>query len=225
MKNNNLCDTVTDELLRMIKEGIFKPGEQLPNEIDLSEQLSVSRTTLREAKSNLVAMNILTKHRGRGTFVVDKEMLDRKNQQFDRLKFDQSRMAALFEIRMIMEPDIARLAAEKATDEEINQIEEIERAIEESCDQPDKVMQYNSDFHNAICNATHNEFLIRVFHNINQAIRDNKQIAGEESHSLDKVIRSHQLIVGFLKLRDAIGVRDAMELHLQETMEEFHIIN
>ena len=126
MKRNNkknLCDVVTAQLLEMIENGSFKPGDQLPNEIELSEQLGVSRTTLREAKSNLVAMNILTKHRGRGTFVVDKQMAPLQKQQLDKLNYDHSRLADLFEIRQILEPNIAMLAAQKAAGSKLRGIQ------------------------------------------------------------------------------------------------------
>lgn len=67
-----LSDRVTMDIMEMITvRQRFKPGDKLPNENELSEELGVSRTTLREAVNNLVAQNVLEKKRGKGTFVVE----------------------------------------------------------------------------------------------------------------------------------------------------------
>lgn len=222
---SNLCDTVMKELLKMIEDGTFKEGEQLPNELVLAEQMGISRTTLREAKNNLVSMNILTKHRGRGTFVVDRHARQEMRQEIDNLNYDQARLAALYELRTMMEPDIAFLAAEKATDEELKKIARIQDELEAAGDENIQVMELNGAFHDAICEATHNEFVIKIFKNINQAIRNNFDVSGGESVATERALRSHRLIVSFLKLRDGTGARDAMELHLKESMEELRLVS
>lgn len=65
--------------------------------------------------------------------------------------------------------------------------------------------------------------LFKIFKNINQAIRNNFDVSGGESVVTEKALRSHRLIVSFLKLRDGTGARDAMELHLKESMEELRL--
>ena len=101
-----LSESVADDILNMIAiENRFSPGDKIPNENDLAEELRVSRTTLREAIRILVTNGILEIERGRGTFI-------RKDIQLDEIENMQSLISAnirtkdLYEIRLIFEPQM-----------------------------------------------------------------------------------------------------------------------
>lgn len=226
MQNNDrkkLSDKVTADLLRLIQEeGRFKPGEQLPNEIELAEQLGVSRTTLREAENVLVSRNILTKHRGRGTFVVDPGEKEAEA-EFDNLNYMQSRLYDLYKLRLMMEPPMAGLAAVKATDEELDEIERIGKRIEDPALSNAQVMEYNRQFHMSIAKATHNDFIFRIFNNINTAIVRYFNVEDEEKINNEDMIRSHSMIIRYLKLRDEQGATEAMRIHLKYSIQDFNI--
>lgn len=219
-----LSDKVTQDLLRMIQvEGIFKPGEQLPNEVELAQRLGVSRTTLREAQNNLVTQNILTKHRGRGTFVTDVEEAKELASEFDILNYTHARLSALYDLRIMMEPAMAGLAARKATDEEISIIEKLHNQMKDEKLTNEDVIELNRRFHVAIANATHNEFVIKIFHNINNAIAEYFDRDNTEKMNNADMIRSHCLIMHNLKLRDEQGATEAMKLHLSYSVKDFNV--
>lgn len=219
----NLCEKVTQELLVMIRDKqIFKPGDQLPNEIVLAEQMGISRTTLREAENNLVSMNILKKHRGKGTFVTDPA--DRGHQEeLDSLNYYQSRLAALYELRLMMEPSMAGLAAARATQAELDVIENLNRRIEKEDLTQEEIMELNRQFHNAIIRASHNEVMIRIYENISNAIFNYFKVSPKEDVRTIDMMLSHNLITQNMKLRDETGTREAMRLHLRSTISDFHI--
>ncbi|MDE6607795.1 MAG: GntR family transcriptional regulator, partial [Lachnospiraceae bacterium] len=121
MKNKMLSQSIADTLLSMITiEKRFSAGDKLPNENELSEELNVSRTTLREAIRILVAYNVLEIQRGIGTFVTQTAF----EQQSDLGHLSEIKVNAkdLYEIRLIFEPEAAYLAAIRGTDAEIKRI-------------------------------------------------------------------------------------------------------
>lgn len=118
MKNKMLSQSVADTILSMITiEKRFSAGDKLPNELDLSEELNVSRTTLREAIRILAAYDILEIQRGKGTFVTENAL--KQPQDFAPLSSIKVNAKDLYEMRLIFEPEAAYFAALRGTDAEI----------------------------------------------------------------------------------------------------------
>ena len=218
-----LSDRVTMDIMEMITiQQRFKPGDKLPNENELSEELGVSRTTLREAVNNLVAQNVLEKKRGRGTYVVENHQLT-NDLGFDELNFMHVRLSDLYELRLMIEPQIAGIAAMKASDQELTDMYEYGKKIEGKDISNEEVIEYNRRFHNAIANATHNEFIIRLFKNINTAIVKEFDIENVEQMNNEDMIQSHKMIMEYLRLRDPEGATQAMRLHLKYSIKDFKL--
>ena len=97
---------------QIVAEGRPGPGEKLPNEVELSRQLGVSRATLREAIRDLTVQGVLEVRRGRGTFVADGA--GEGAPDFGKLERVKGRLRDLFELRAIFEPQAARLACRRA---------------------------------------------------------------------------------------------------------------
>jgi DNA-binding FadR family transcriptional regulator len=151
-KPEMLADSTAQQIMTMIEEeNRFKVGDKLPNENDLALELGVSRSTLREAIKILTTNGILEIKRGRGTFVTSNTIISSQN--FSDIA---SGLDDLFEMRLMFEPDCAYLAAERATDEEIEIIcyygEKIEKKILSGEDRTEDEQK----FHESIANATHN---------------------------------------------------------------------
>ena len=129
----SLVQTTADKIYNMIiKEHIFNPGDKLPNENELSEQLGISRATLRESVKVLSMQGILNVMRGKGTYVAtDIEVFnDYGLGNFDKIKI---RLKDLYEMRLLFEPQVAAIACRRASDEEIREIckcgEEVAKSI------------------------------------------------------------------------------------------------
>ena len=121
MKNKMLSQSVADNILSMITiEKRFAAGDKLPNEIDLAEELNVSRTTLREAIRILVALDILEIQRGKGTYVTENAF--KQQQDIEQLANVKVNAKDLYEMRLIFEPEAAYLATIRATDAEVRRI-------------------------------------------------------------------------------------------------------
>ena len=129
---SRLSDRIADSILSMITvEQRFLPGSKLPNENILSEELNVSRTTLREAIRILATGGILEIRRGRGTFV-RKDFEPGRMEGMSSLTSAKVKIRDLYEMRLIFEPEAAYYAAQRATEEELQRILILGAEIEES---------------------------------------------------------------------------------------------
>ena len=123
-EEKTLPERAADKIIDMIMGNAMKPGDRLPTELELIQYLNVGRSTVREAIKLLVSQNIIEVRRGNGTFVKEQTgvMDDPLGFRFvqDKLKLGLD----LCEIRFMIEPAIAALAAERATKKDLEQLRE-----------------------------------------------------------------------------------------------------
>ena len=154
MSKRNLSQQTAERLYNsIVAEGTLRPGDKLPNEVELSQQLGVSRATLREAIRELAARGVLEVRRGRGTFVSE-EVADIEDFGFSGLERLQGQLRDLFELRSIFEPKAARLACRRATEEELAEILQCGAAVENCIRAGEDRTNADRDFHAAIVRAT-----------------------------------------------------------------------
>lgn len=158
-KEKSLSESVADDILAMITiDKKFNIGDKLPNENELSTELKVSRTTLREAIRILVAHNILEIRRGKGTFVSEIKNIT-EIMGLENLSTQKLDVKDLYEMRLIFEPETAYYAAKRATDKELERILYYGRLEEEMILNNEDRTEVERSFHKSIAKATHNEFM------------------------------------------------------------------
>lgn len=203
----------------MIESNELKPGDKLPSESDLCGTLGISRSTVREAIKILIAENIVEIKRGKGTFVTSQpgmvqdplgvNYMSKKNMLFN-----------LFETRLIIEPNIAYLAAQRATKENV---EKLERIMSEYYSAKEKGINYSEidiEFHNTIAESTQNEILDRILPLINDSIVQGYIETVNIPGSFEKAVVRHKRILEAIKNKDSELAKDQMEQHLKEAIDE-----
>ena len=222
MKNKMLSQSVADNILSMITiEKRFAAGDKLPNELELSDELNVSRTTLREAIRILVAHDILEIQRGRGTFVTEKAF--QRPQDLEQLSDIKVNAKDLYEMRLIFEPEAAYFAAMRGTDAEISRILDYGKQVEnEIINGLDRTTNEHA-FHKAIAQATHNEFMNKLMPILYQAIAKGVVLSTQSSKAVHDTINDHRMIMEFLSQRNAEGARNAMKIHIMHAIKELNI--
>lgn len=214
-----LSQSVADNILSMITiEKRFSVGDKLPNELDLSEELNVSRTTLREAIRILVALDILEIQRGKGTYV--KENAFKKQQDLEQLSNIKVNAKDLYEMRLIFEPEAAYYAALRATDSEIKRIIEFGKKVEKEISNHQDRTDDEHSFHKAIAQATHNEFMNKLMPILYQAISKGVYLSLQSDKAIEDTINDHKMIMEFLEQRNAEGAKNAMKIHIMHAMKE-----
>ena len=219
MGKKSLSQQTAEGLYTMIvAERRLAPGEKLPNELELSRTLGVSRATLREAIRTLIARGVLEVRRGKGTFVSER-VTEIDDFGFDRLDQVRGQLRDLFELRRIFEPSAARLACDRATEEELTEIlargAEVERRIRAGEDRA----AADREFHAAIVRATHNEFMVRLLPMINQAVEAAISAGDHQDQLAEDTLRDHALLLEFFRKRDAAGAEHAMAIHMHHSID------
>lgn len=203
---------------QIVVEKQLSPGEKLPNEVELSRTLGVSRTTLREAIRELVIQGVLEVQRGKGTFVSE-HVLEINDFGFSELDLIRGQLRDLFELRSIFEPQAARLACRRATTEEMEDILARGKAVESCIQEGQDRTEADRAFHTAIVRATHNEFMMRLLPMINQAVATAVQSGGHAEQLAEDTRRDHALLLEFLRSRNESGAEHAMAIHMLHSME------
>lgn len=223
MGEKRLSDSVAEQILAMITmEKRFQPGDKLPNENELSKELEISRTTLREAVRALVANGILEIQRGRGTFVT--QGIDTDNLKFlTPLKDAKVNAGDLYEMRLIFEPEAAYYAALRASDAELEKILFYGRKVEEKIQSKEDRTEVEQLFHRSIAKATHNEFMNQLMPVIYQGIGQGVTLSRQKEMAVKDTLNDHRLIMEFMEARNAEGARSAMRVHILHAMKELGI--
>ena len=195
MEKKSLSQQTADRLYTMIVvERRLSPGEKLPSELDLSRELGVSRTTLREAIHVLASQKILEVRRGRGTFVAA-------------------------EAAQVNDYGFSRLACQRATLEEMEEILARGEAVDQCIRQNQDRTAADREFHAAIVRATHNSFMMRLLPMINQAVAA-AIVSGQHKDQLSEdTRRDHALLMDFFRKRDADGAAHAMAIHMHHSID------
>lgn len=213
--STSVANRISDQILLEKK---YAANDKLPNEHELALELGVSRTSIREAVKSLVATGLLRIERGRGTFVA----LPRSpGDPFGVSYLEDKKKLALhwFEMRLILEPGIVRLACERASGEEIRDILASEREAAIVIEQGRDFSHADQKFHSAIAKAAHNDVLERMMPAMKVAIEDilrTSLYSGRQERSRENALRNHLMIARFIERRDADGAAMAMYYHIKK---------
>ncbi|QHQ61411.1 FCD domain-containing protein [Anaerocolumna sedimenticola] len=222
-KSKMLSERIADDILSMITiEKRFLPGDKLPNENELSTELNISRTTLREAIRILVTSDVLEIRRGKGTFVTSYAN-NRENfgfEEFNSVKVDAK---DLYEMRLIFEPEAAYYATERATENELKRIIQYGRRVEQKIINGEDRTEEEQAFHKSIAKATHNEFMNKLMPIIYQAIHKGVTLSKKNEQAVKDTLNDHRMIMEFLEQRNPMGAKTAMKLHILHAMKELDI--
>lgn len=151
-----LVEQVYNQLLEMIIRRELKPGDRLPSEMVLCDQMGVSRNTLRAALNKLDALGFTVSRQGGGTYVKEVDSDVYLNFFVPALLTHNVDLLEVMQFRKGIEVEAARLAAANATEEDIAKLSELLEHCKENLDEMERFAQSNTDFHTAVAKASHN---------------------------------------------------------------------
>lgn len=196
IKRLTLCDAVVDEIRSYIKEKNLKVGDKLPNQQELCQMFGISRTSLREAIKCLQAFDEIEVLNGKGIYIKQRDTF-KIEANIDNLKDKKKALIEMLEIRRSLEGLAVKLAAERATEEEINKIEGylklmIQKTEDDQCDpEEDKA------FHEAIYHSCRNDILIEFLdksYNIFEELWENPLGIGSAMNELELHLKMFEFI-------------------------------
>ena len=218
-----LPQLVSEEIEKLIVLGEFKPGDRLPSEYELAQRLGVGRSTVREATKALVSRNILEVHRGNGTFVCEQTGLVQDPLGL-RFQPDKKRLGLdLCEVRLMIEPEIAALAAQKATEEEIARMQALCDAIEEKVRRNENYGALDQQLHTLWAACTRNAIMPNLVPILSQAIPLFIDITKRALQM--QSLCTHQAVVDAIRARDSEAARQAMRVHLEDNRRSIEALS
>jgi DNA-binding FadR family transcriptional regulator len=204
---------VAEHIKALIRGETIKPGEKLPNEIELCKTFSVSRPTVREAMKALSSQGIIEIRRGKGTFVTQVPGIAQDPLGLDFVLSPDLRLS-LIEARRILEPGVAKLAAQNASDDNIDKILASVRDMEAIVYQHKVGINVELDFHRSIAEATKNPVIMRLVPIIVGSIIKTYSDAPRTSEDHRHALEEHILIYEAIAARNPNSAFKAMQDHL-----------
>lgn len=221
VRSSRLYEQIVQQVEESIHKGALKPGDQLPPERELAQQFGVSRTAVREAVKALHEKGLVEAYPGRGTFITDGTSYSMR-QSLDRMvKVGQAEGSAfLAEVRAILEPEIAALAATRADAEDVSSMREQVAVMDGACKDPDAFIEADLDFHLALAEAAANPIILSLIDSIVGLLREQRMGIFQVEGGPERGQHHHKKILKAIELRDPTGAREAMKAHLVQVRED-----
>jgi GntR family transcriptional regulator, transcriptional repressor for pyruvate dehydrogenase complex len=214
---SRLYEQIVDQIEESIRTKALKEGDQLPPERELAQQFGVSRTAVREAVKALRGKGLVEAYPGRGTFIINQNSHSLR-QTLDRLANagDSQGALDLCEVRELFEPEIAALAALRATEEHLSEIRALIKLMEDARPDPLDFLEADNNFHLALAKACSNPLIFSLADPIIGLLREHRLRARFATGTLDRAQHHHKCILEAVEHRDPAAARDAMRAHLQQ---------
>lgn len=214
IKSTRIYEEIVRQVKQLIAEGKLKSGDRLPPERDLALKFMVSRTSVREALRALQSRGLVEIRAGEGAFVRDISVETLIEPLALVILPHREAVGELFEARRLLEPAIAALAARRATDEELGEMERILDEQSREVAQGRTGVTQDAALHAAIANSAHNRAITRI---VNALIDLLTQSREESLLTPGRPTRSHEdhrRILAAIKRRDEVAAHRAMLDHL-----------
>jgi GntR family transcriptional repressor for pyruvate dehydrogenase complex len=211
-------DRVTEALLELIRDGAYPPKSRLPSEAEMAQHFGVSRTVIREAVSRLKSEGLVESHQGRGVFVREHALT--ASFRIDPTVVDSiQQVLQVAELRRGMEAEIAALAAERGSDEQISEIGRRLQAIDDDVATGGDGVAADIEFHRSIARATGNPHFLALWDFLGQFLKESIRLTraweAQREGTRRAVEQEHRLMYEAIVRQDAEAARAAARKHME----------
>ncbi len=220
VRRRRLYEDIVQQFHSLIRQGVLEHGARLPSERLLAEQFSVSRSSVREAIRSLELQGLVVSKRGAGTFINTENLESVVALLASTLSSGPETRKDIFEVRHLLEPQIAAVAAKRAVDEDIRRLGEILEEQAQQIEEGRTGVDADTAFHFALASATHNSALVKVVSAVEDILRMSRDQSLQEPGRPQRSLASHRHILEKVRARDFEGAKEAMEYHLTSVEPE-----
>ena len=221
VRTSRLYEQIVQQIEDSVLKGTLKPGDQLPAERDLAERFGVSRTAVREAVKALREKGLVEAYSGRGTFITNgtSQAIRQSLDLMTRIGQPEG-STQLAEVRAILEPEIAALAASRAEEQHLVLMREAVAIMDRSPDDPDAFIEADLDFHLCLAEAAANPVILSLIDSIVGLLREQRLRIFHVDRGPQRGQYHHKRILEAVELRDPEKARNAMREHLEQIRED-----
>lgn len=210
--NKTLPEQTADKITKYIIENNLQVDDKIPNEFELGEILGVGRSTIREAVRILVSRNVLVIRRGAGTYIADNTGVSDDPLGFAFTKDKHKLAGDLLQVRIILEPEIAAMAANMATEKDIEEIVRQCDKVEEMIKNGENHMLEDVKFHEAIARCTGNDVIEKLIPIIDTSVAVFANITARQLR--EETISTHRAIANAIARHNSTDAKHAMTMHM-----------
>lgn len=217
IKNKLLAEQVQEQIYQYILEQQYETGSRIPNEFQLASRFGVGRSTIREAVKLLISRGVLEVRRGSGTYVVSTAPTDLDPLGLLRFEDKMGLALDLANVRLMLEPGIAEMAALNATEEDIQKLRELCDVVEHKILAGESYIQEDIAFHTCVAACAKNKVVEQLIPIIDTAVLMFVNVT--HTQLKEETIRTHRNVVNAIADHDPIGARGAMMTHMTYNRE------
>jgi GntR family transcriptional regulator, transcriptional repressor for pyruvate dehydrogenase complex len=226
VKTSRLYEQIVQQVEDSILKGQLKTGDQLPAERDLAQRFGVSRTAVREAVKTLQEKGLVEAYSGRGTFVTNGTSQAIRQSLDLMIRINQQEGPAnLAELRFVLEPDIAFLAAPRIEEQLLATMREAVAVMDRNLHDPDAYVEADLDFHLALAEAVGNPLILSLLDSIVGLLREQRTRTFDVDGGPERGQFHHKRILSAVERRDSEEAREAMRAHLNQVLADSSSIN
>ena len=216
IRKTRIYEEVVGQIHELIREGKLRSRDQLPSERELAETFKVSRTSVREAIRALETQGLVVTRTGMGTFVADLP-IESLVATFAKLLIEEKdALADIFETRKLLEPQIASLAAERATQTDIERMKQILNNQKSEITRGESGVEADAEFHFAIGQATQNQALKKLISGLMDILSHSREESLQTPGRRQASLASHREILSAIEDHDQDRAREAMLWHIEQ---------
>lgn len=217
IKTSRLYEQIVQQVEDSIMSGQLKQGDQLPAERELALRFGVSRTAVREAVKSLREKGLVEAYTGRGTFVTNGTSQAIRQSLDLMVRINQQDGAShLAELRQVLEPGIAALAATRIEEQLLSTMREAVQAMDRGLHDPDAYIEADLDFHLALAEAAGNPLVLSLLDSIVGLLREQRSRIFNVDGGPERGQFHHKRILDAVERRDAEAARETMQAHLEQ---------
>jgi GntR family transcriptional repressor for pyruvate dehydrogenase complex len=226
VKTSRLFEQIVQQVEDSILQGQLKPGDQLPAERDLAQRFGVSRTAVREAVKTLREKGLVEAYSGRGTFVTNGTSQAMRQSLDLMIRINpQEGSANLAELRLVLEPEIAGLAATRIEEQLLTTMREAVAVMSRNLHDPDAYVEADLDFHLALAEAAGNPLILSLLDSIVGLLRDQRSRIFNVDGGPDRGQYHHKRILRAVEQGEPDLAREAMRAHLKQVIADSSSLN
>lgn len=210
-----MYESVYDEIRLRIKKGYWKINERIPTIEEISKELNVGVSSVREAIRILGKQGILLIQQGRGTYV-GKQLESTPSEQFDFL--ENASFVQLLEARLVIEPELSSLAALNATDQQKQAILHAAQTMQKKVRQEQDFLKEDIEFHHLIAVASGNHIVVQMLQLMSDLLVDSRRKTMKWKGMDEKAVSYHLLIAHAIKESQADQARMLMKNHIEDML-------
>lgn len=216
IKKTRIAEEVADRIRVLMLDGTFAPLEPLPSERHLAERFGVSRGSIRDALRTLETIGLVETRHGQGTFPLELSVDRLVAPLASVMSYRSDLQDELLDVRRMFEPAVARVAALRATEEDLAELKRILDAQRQRLKAGQSAISEDTAFHAILARATRNRVVMSIMATLNDLLVESRTNSLLQKGRPARSIDGHEAVVAALRRRDAEGASQAMYNHIDQ---------